>query len=447
MRNNQSPRILFIALAVEVMIALFFLIFRGGLGTIFTIFLLVIFIGGGLFLLARNGMLSLNWFDEHNQHNHHNHSNKGWSNMSWSGPTQPEPISGGSNFNLNVGLNINPGFERQETFEQEFPVTTDITTLQVDVNNGNLKVVGEAGLTQIRLNAVKRVWERDEASVQHELDRLQVRSRQEGQRLIIEAGQFDNPASTLGFSINLGKSPRIDLELVVPPALAASFATNTGTLEVRELEGEIAARTVAGPISIQNINGGRNLTIGTQSGRIAMQQITAGTLRARATTGALNLTALGADAIELETMAGSVQVRGVNCGRLAVNAATGSIELTDINVDGALQLKATAGRIQTNNIRAATFNIETTTGTIRFQGSAPTAPSTVQTGVGSTELIFAPGANFQLEARSNIGSVQVVLPVSNTFTTNQNYFRGQIGVGGPLLNVSSQVGSVRISQG
>jgi len=410
--------------------------------------LLFIFIGGGLFLLARNGMLSLDWFDSHH-YNHHNHNNdKGWTNISWSGPTQPEPASGGSgnDFNLNVGLNINPGLERQETFEQEFPITVDIKALQVDVNNGNLKVVGEAGLTQIRLNAVKRVWERDESSVRREFDRLQVRSRQEGQLLIIEAGQFDNLASSLGFSLNLGKSPRIDLELVVPPALAASFATNIGSLEVRELESEIAARTIAGPINIKNINGGRNLTIGTQSGRIIMQQITAGFLRARATTGILDLTALGADAIELETMAGNVQVRGVNCGRLAVNAATGSIELTDINADGVLQLKATAGRIQTNNIRAATLNIETTTGTIRYRGSAPTAPSTVQTGVGSTELIFAPGANFQLEARSNIGSVQVLLPVSQTFTTNQNWFRGQIGAGGPLLKVSSQVGSVRISQ-
>jgi hypothetical protein len=445
--KNFQPQVLFTALAIEILFGLFFVLISGGVGTVFMVGFLALFVGGGLFLLMRNGMFSTDWLNNQNQR----------LNNYQAGPTQPggfyaggqpaQPINfnpgGNTSFNLNLGLGINPGLERNEVFDQTYPIANEADTLQVEVNNGNLKVIGVADLKEVQLHAVKRVWENDELVARRELERLQVRFRQEDKRLLIEAG----PVDLTGVNINLGKAPRIDLELKVPMALAANYSTNTGTLDLSELTGEIAARTTAGNMNISNISGGHDLTVGTSSGRVVLQQITAAMLRARATTGVLDLTAIGADGLELETMAGGVRVRGVNCGRLQALAQTGSLELADVHADNQLQLKATAGRIQTDNIQTPAFNIETTTGSIHYKGAGPTAPSQVLSGVGSTELIFAPGANFNLEARSSVGSVQVMLPVSNTLTANRNWFRGQIGAGGPTLNVASQVGSVRISQG
>lgn len=455
MRNVQSPRTLFTILLAEVLIGVAFLVISGGLGTIFTVLFLLLFVGGGLYLLSKMGMLAGEWFrfDQHSHWPGHNYANRGMY-INWPGPaesSQPFPAAAapGTGF-INLGLGLNPGLERSETSSQNFPLE-NVKALQVEVNNGNLTVVGQAAVTEIRLNAVKRVWERDELSARRELERLQVRSRQEGDTLIIEAGQFDGGTTTntinIGVNINLGKPPRIDLELVVPPELAAHLGTKTGNLDLRDVAGEVAARTVAGTMNFQNIYGGRNLTVSTSSGRVIMQQITAGILRARATTGNVDLTGIGAEGLELETVAGSIRVRGVNCGRLQATATTGSVELSDVNTDTTLQLKATAGRIQTSNVRAAAFNLETTTGAIRYQGQAPIAQSLVQTGMGSTDLIFAPGANFNLDARSNVGSVQVFLPMTSTTSNSRNWFRGQIGAGGPELNVISQVGSVRVSQG
>lgn len=457
MEERQGPRLLFMVLGLEILIALFFLIVSSGWHTIIIVFILLFLFGGGIFLLSRLG-----WFFGDNGSRNRNPNNYWADNnvqyTSWNpAPPTPNwntpPANPGSpsfnfptgGFNLNIGLGINAGPEHTESVSETYLLTTSTDSLQVDVNNGNLRVVGEAGLREVRLNAVKHVWETDMQRAKQELERLQIRTRQDGNRFIIEAGQSET--NNTGININLGRVPRIDLDLVVPLEIAANFAATTGQLDISNLSGEIAARTVAGSLSLANINGGRDLTIATNSGRIILAQITANILKAKATTGNLDFTAIGAESVEAETLAGNVRVRGVNCGRVQAVAQTGSLELADLNCDGALMLRATAGRINTNNIRAAAFNIETTTGAIRYQGAAPTAPSQVQTGVGTTELIFAPGANMNLEARSSVGGVQVFLPVSQTYSANRNLFRGQVGAGGPPVSVVSQVGSIRVSQG
>lgn len=459
MEERRGPRLLFLILAIEILIAVFFLIVSSGWGTIMSVLILLFLLGGGIFLLSRLGLFSGDWGSSNRNRNQdpywasHNVQYTSWNPSNpnpagWNSP--PSSPSGSLNFpagglNFNIGLGINTGPEHTENVSETYPLPDSTDTLQVDVNNGNLKVVGEAGLREVRLNAVKHVWETDMQKAKQELERLQIRTRQEGNRFIIEAGQSET--ANTGININLGRVPRIDLDLVVPMEIAANFAATTGQLDLSNLSGEIAARTVAGGLNLGNINGGHDLTIATNSGRITLTQITANVLKARATTGNLDLTAIGAEAVEVDTLAGNIRIRGVNCGRVQAVAQTGSIELADLNCDGSLMVKATAGRINTNNIRANALNIETTTGAIRYQGAAPTAPSQVQTGVGTTELIFAPGANMNLEARSNVGGVQVFLPVAQTYASNRNLFKGQIGAGGPPLNVVSQVGSIRISQG
>jgi hypothetical protein len=151
--------------------------------------------------------------------------------------------------------------------------------------------------------------------------------------------------------------------------------------------------------------------------------------------------------LDLDSAAASIRARGVNCGRYAARAVTGSLELYEANIETDLDLKAGAGRIYAEKIQAASLHLEATTGSVFYRGAVPTAASEVISRVGSVQMVLAPGTGFNLEATSNVGSVETVLPVTNLKYQGRNNFEGQVASGGAPLRVSSQVGSIKVALG
>ncbi len=341
----------------------------------------------------------------------------------------------------NVSFNLSNFPERNDQINQNIPLDADLTSLTASViSSGGLRVVGQEGLHEIQLRATRRVWARDEATARAELDRLQVRSRREGLTLRIEAG---DPAQ--GFVI--GRGGRIDLELLMPSALAAHLSTVNGDLVLNAFHGELMARTTVGGLSVTGFNSGRNINLSTTGGKIDLQNVAAGKVGVRAGAGSINLTGVGAEGCELEATAGNVRARGVNCGYYHAYATTGTVELYEAQVEHDLTLKTGAGRLQAENVRATSFQLEAASGAIFYRGSAPEKASQVSSGVGSVQLLFGPEASFNLEAHSNIGSVEVQLPASMVTAQSRNTFQGQIGGGGAVVRVVSQVGLVRVGLG
>lgn len=438
MQNSGKKLILWVALAAEVTLAVFCLLITRNIASFLVIFIILSFLGAIGFVTRWLGW----WTDE---------PSVGQNWVGAQGPTSDwhrkggvdvaSKTSGTGAWNFGgVSVNLNNFPERSEVIEQVAPISEEVSLLAVNVVNGGLRVVGQEGLKEIRIKATRRIRVRDEEEARAEFDKLRLRHWQEGSTLRIEAGDPEQ-------GIAIGRGSRIDLELLVPPALAANLTTGTGDLSASQYHGHLTARTTLGAIAIEEFNSGRNLTLSTMSGRVSLQGVAAGQVKVKAGAGMVQLTGVGAEGLDLEATAGSVRTRGVNCGRYVAYTATGNLELYEAQIEFGLELKAGVGRIHAETIKATAFKVDATTGSIVYRGDAPTAPSEVTSGIGSVDLMFKPGAGFNLEARSSMGSVDVFGPVSATDLRNRTAFQGQLAGGGAPVRVVTQVGSVRVTMG
>ncbi len=435
MSNPLTPRVLWLALAAEIIFGLLCLVLSRNWSS-----LIVITGIFGLLAALSFGVRQLK-SGAGGGHQRQTEWNRvgGFDTVGSVGGENAMPGKKPANWNLgNISFNLSNYPEQTAVSQQVFPVEDGLTAFKVNILNGAVRLVGQAGLSEIRLTATRRVWTIDQLAARSEFDRLQIRAWRENNIFNIEAGD-----PTQGLVV--GHGSRLDLELIVPDDLAANLITNQGEISCRRYRGELVAQAMVGAISIEDYNSGRDITLNTTSGRINLQTVAAGVIKARSGAGTLQLTGVGAEAVDLETTAGMIRTRGINCGRFAALAITGSVELLDATIEMGLQLKTGAGRILANNVRPAYFKLEAATGQISYQGAVPTEASEVNSGVGSVQLTFNPGAGFDLDAHSNIGAVDAYLPVTMSGFQNRTTFQGQIAGGGPPVKIASQIGSVRVA--
>ncbi|MEI6045574.1 MAG: DUF4097 family beta strand repeat-containing protein [Chloroflexota bacterium] len=424
MPKVQAIKILYIALAIEAGLGLFFMLRSGAWVSLLVIIMIYALLGGGAFLLKRLGLGQTGWLTEFGSN--------------WK-PVSPPAAKNWSE--SMKGINLATGPERSEVINFNLSLEEGISALQINVGHGNLRVVGQEGLNAVLIVATKRVFAREEYTARNELDRLQIRSWREGTLLKVEAGPADGLTN-----FTIGRSARIDLDITAPPALAAAFSSAAGDLIVRDYQGELSARTGSGTMIIERYNCGRNLDLSSGAGRITLQQVAAGTIRTRTGAGTIELTGVGAETLELGSAAGMIRARSINCAHYTARAQLGSVDLYDARIEQELELSATAGQVHVENATTNSFRLESTTGMIFYRGTPPLYNSYAKSTLGAIELLLVSGGTFNLDLRSSVGTVNLGLPISTTYNSTRNAFSGVVGAGGPQLQVQTQVGNIRVAQ-
>lgn len=417
MSNAQVPRYLTLVFIIEVSLGVLLLLITGNWITL----LVIAFILGGLATLglglARVGMLDQQWFA-----NRDTQVNKQMNSMTVSG----------------VKINLGGSFPMTEPVNLSFEKNESLTAIQVEVQIGTLRVIGQPGLEKIQVTGQKQVSSRDAMAARLELDNLQVTSEQVGGILKIYAGSKER------FNFAIGRSNRIDLDVLVPLTLAGTYITQSGDITLRGLEADTIGRSNLGSLIVENFGAGRNLNLTTLSGNITVQQIAAGKVEANTNLGRIELVGIGAEELHLESSAGSVRARGVNCGIYRAKTNAGSVELYNSTCDGPVELRTNLGRVYAAGITAPNFILTTDAGTVYYLGSSPRLNSEARSNLGTVELHFPGGAVFQLEATSNVGTVSLGLPPATVYSQNRNHFNGVFGTGGPLIRAGSNLGTVSV---
>lgn len=454
MRNLQTRRLLWIAFFVEVGFGAFCLLLSRSVASIVVIVVLLGLAGGLAFVTRATGIWnqgqvgSKPWVKPPVYPNQPPANPAGWTPPPPPPPTGPNYTTPRSNRGMgwnmsnfgNVSFNLGMNPERTEQVNLNVPLDEKISSFVLNLSSGGVKVRGQEGIKELRIVATKRVWANDEFEARMQLDRLQLTHTIEGNVLRVEAGDPNQ-------GLVIGRAPRMDLEIELPPALAADLTSNFGEILTRDYNGDLVAKTNLGAIGVENYSSGRNITLNTASGKLSLQGVAAGLVRAKSGAGLIELSGVGAEDLDLDSTAASIRARGINCGKYAAKAVTGSIELYEAKVEGDLELKAGAGRIHAERIQATSLHLEATTGSVFYRGNVPTAASEVISRVGSVQMVLAPGTGFNLEAASNVGTVDTNLPVTTMRAQSRNSFDGQIAGGGAPVRVSSQVGSIKVALG
>jgi len=173
----------------------------------------------------------------------------------------------------------------------------------------------------------------------------------------------------------------IDYELVVPARSRVRARTGSGNLRVEGVTGPVAASTGSGRTRVANVSGG--VTVEAGSGDVELTAVTG--------------------AVDVRTRSGSIDVTGYD---MALRAETGS------------------GRI----------HVEGTSGGAWELGA----------GSGDVSIDLPDGAGFEIDARTDSGTVRIHRPVTVPEEMRRGELRGVVGDGGPRMTLRSGSGDVTI---
>lgn len=180
----------------------------------------------------------------------------------------------------------------------------------------------------------------------------------------------------------------------------ADMNSGSGGLQVKNIGGEVRARTGSGDIELDTIHGNAHASAG--SGTIRAIGIGGG-LTASSGSGNVRLEQTAAGGVEISTGSGDVEMKGVKGG---AKVTTGS-------------------------------------GSITAQGD-PTGDWRLHSGSGSVRVDFPAQAAFNLVARSSSGNIETAREISVQGKMSPRELRGQVGAGGPLVELSTSSGSIEI---
>jgi DUF4097 and DUF4098 domain-containing protein YvlB len=158
----------------------------------------------------------------------------------------------------------------------------------------------------------------------------------------------------------------------------------------------------------------------------------------RTGTGAVHLNGIKG-AAEAETGTGVVQATGV-AGDLKIHTGTGAISV-EASSSSAIEARTGTGTVKLRDVRGS-LRIHTGTGQISVEGE-PKSTWELAAGNGEIGLRFPPAASFNLDARSQHGTVTVNRKTIDGSTT-KNRVQGKVGSGGPTVDAQTGSGHIQV---
>lgn len=132
-------------------------------------------------------------------------------------------------------------FER--TFTPQQPVS-----LTLDVPLGDVTI--QAGATdQVTVQASLRAWGPTQADAQAQLDQIDIRAEQDGQRVLVATSPPGAPDRPSGVS----RTPQIEVLITVPAQTALLVETEVGRLTVSGLRGDVTITAGVGEVSLTDL--------------------------------------------------------------------------------------------------------------------------------------------------------------------------------------------------
>jgi len=225
---------------------------------------------------------------------------------------------------------------------------------------------------------------------------------------IVRRLEDEPPIEVTGNRVSIGRvddrelqqNVSISYEIVVPAETSVRSRTGSGNQSLAGLNGRVEATTGSGDVSVENIAGPVDARTG--SGGIEGTDI-AGAFTAQTGSGGVRLVQSGAGDVNVSTGSGSTDLRGI---------------------EGSLRARTGSGSIEVEGTQQGAWDLETGSGSVRVR-----LPSE---------------AGFEINARTGSGEVFSSHPITFQGRIERGRLMGQVRGGGPLLQIRTGSGSIRI---
>ena len=350
------------------------------------------------------------------------------------------------------GIHFNTGGLQWFGETYDFPVSATASSkgmvrLVFDNPRGNIKVTGADNIDQVTVSGHKtvRAFNRNDADRTNGNTPLELIPQ--GDRLLVRTNQDRAPDN---------QRVSDDLEITVPRSMAVEARGNVGDYEIGEITGTVELAGSRGDVRLNNIGGDTRIEIGRSD-----------LIRAREVKGKLDIQGRGAD-LELENISGQVTITGAFNGtldfknlskplqfegarntELSVQAVPGHINMdlgqfTGTNITGPVHFSSGSRDIKLKQFTQS-LELETQRGDIELQPSLPMPSIEARSNVGRIELILPEKATFQLEATAERGEAvnDYGSPIEKQMDGRTAILKGNLG-SGPTVHLTAGHGSVEV---
>jgi hypothetical protein len=146
-----------------------------------------------------------------------------------------------------------------------------------------------------------------------------------------------------------------------------------------------------------------------------------------------------ASRLRSRTGSGGQTIEGIQ-GPVEAHTGSGGVRITDVGDE--VHASTGAGSIELNRVKG---RVEAHTGSGSIHTSNLTAEVTARTGSGGVDIQLPASGGFDLHARTGSGRVTVNPPIAmENFSGDRHDVRGKIRGGGPLIEVATGSGGVRV---
>jgi hypothetical protein len=284
---------------------------------------------------------------------------------------------------------------------------------------GSVTITGSGG-NDVRIDAIKRVWDRTDAAARAALQEvaIDVTERQ---------GGVDVRADVL--------RPRrldaeVDFTIAVPAGATVSVRTGSGDVTITGIRGELRAEAVGGSIKATSVGQVRSLR--TLSGGVSLENADSSDLTVSTLGGPVTIRQLKARSADLRTVSGDMVIEEMDTERLIAQSLSGRIELTGrLAPTGRYSLQSQSGDVRLTPIASNDFELE-----------AATASGSVR----SDYELTLEGRPVTRLGRRGSGAGRGAGVGRGGGRVNPRLLRGVAGDGGPLVTVRSFSGNITIAR-
>ena len=313
------------------------------------------------------------------------------------------------------------------SFDRTLPVTGPVT-LDVRSDPGGVYIKSGSSANVVVHAVIKPLYGRFDLDLAEANIRALERNppiEQVGNQIRI--GYVKDPTLLRGVTI------RFDIE--TPRATEVNAHTQSGGISIDGIDGPAATVTSSGRTEISNVKGEIKATNG--SGAILIRNV-GSQVSVSSGSGGLQLSGIRGS-VDAETRSGRTEVSDVS-GNIRARTHSASIRIE--NAKGEVEAHNTSGSIAVLR-SSGSVNAETTSGAIRISQMSP-APIRALTGSGAIKVELASGEGYLLDAQSNSGTVSGRATARLPRTEGAHYLKGQIGSGGPLVDLDTHSSKIQI---
>ena len=203
------------------------------------------------------------------------------------------------------------------------------------------------------------------------------------------------------------------------------------------------------------------LDIAVSSSTVIAEDLRLQSLHSRMSSGRGSFSRIEAETIDMKTSSGRTELNRIEAGEFSFRGSSGRIELEDLQADTA-EIQVSSGRIEAEDFRVRLGWLRTSSGRISLQrGSGAislksssgginaswlefTQSALVEASSGSVRLQLPRDASFELKARTSSGRIISDFPIQSINGNKGKGLEGIVSEGGPILEISTSSGSIRI---